>query len=357
MSNVYFIGGAYMGCWYVRCFLPMIANKWKGSYFGLRKQSRKPPELVTKEILQSDVVVFHRANSNWHHRVGELCKQAGKKVVFDNDDTYRLDEEHAFFELDENGFKQNKEKVNNVINNFIFNSDLITCSTEFLADEYRKVNKNVVVLPNCVNPDDWQEPLRNEGDKVRIGIVGSTAYYHDFQNIKDVLKELDNNNKVQLVLFGLWTNQNNPLTEKVHHKEIMFWKGLKNKEHIGWVDMDRYIDTLNHLKLDMMIIPRRDNYFSRCKSNVKFLEAGMLEIPVIAQSFEDGNSPYDKDIDGTNGILVKDNSKWSEAIMDLVNNKEKRREIGKNAKKYVIENYDIKKHAHKWSEAYNSLFI
>ena len=56
-----------------------------------------------------------------------------------------------------------------------------------------------------------------------------------------------------------------------------------------------YFDTLNDLELDIMMIPRKDNYFNKCKSNIKFLEASMCEIPVITNYFKD--SPYEKDGD------------------------------------------------------------
>ena len=98
---------------------------------------------------------------------------------------------------------------------------------------------------NCVNPDDWATPLRNDGYKVRIGLVGSVAYNQDFEIIKDFIRELDERNDVQLVLFGLWTGakrHSNPLVEKTLKKEYKFWDSLKNKEHAPWVDMNYYFD-------------------------------------------------------------------------------------------------------------------
>ena len=187
--RVYFIGSKFHGCNYVRCLLPMYHNGWNGSVVSVGGEP-KPMKKVIEEIQYSDVVVFHRPNSIQHHKVGQLLKSMGKKIVFDNDDTFQKTEKHPFHMLDEKGFQQNSVYTNNLINNFILNSDLVTCSTEFLAEEYRKINPNVVVLPNCVDPFDWDEPLRNEGEKVRIGVVGSTAYNHDFEHVKDYITEL-----------------------------------------------------------------------------------------------------------------------------------------------------------------------
>lgn len=351
--KAYFIGGAYMGCYYVRCLLPLIENGWSGNYLGLEKKL-KPINVVAQECKEADVIVFHRPNNAEYHKLAIMLKGMGKKIVFDNDDTMNLDENHPFFALDDKGFEENKEIVNNIINNFVRNADLVTCSTEYLAEEYRQLNPNVVVLPNCVNVDDWDEPQRNEGDKIRIGLVGSTVFNHDFEHVKDILRQLDEDPRVQLVLMGLVKkSSDNPLIQKTYEKEYEFIESLKNVEHMSWVEMVDYFDALNDLRLDMMLIPRRENNFNRAKSNVKFLEASMLEIPVIAQSFESG--PYEEISDGVNGFLIKDESEWLPKINRLINDKDLRRTIGKNAREYVINKYDIRKNANRWNKAYKTL--
>jgi len=356
--KIYFIGGSYMGCWYVRCFQPLLVNGWSGNYRGLTRRL-KPIDEIMREAQEADIIVFHRADTVDHHKMAIALKKMGKKIVFDNDDTYKIDETHAFYQLDDKGFKQNTEYMNNIINNFIYNSDLITCSTEYLAKEYREINPNVIVLPNCVNPDDWSKPKRNETDIVRIGVVGSTAYYHDFDIIKPVLKALNDNKKVQLVMFGLHADalrEKNPLVNSIHTREYGFWDTLDNLEHVGWCSMVDYFSTLNNLKLDLMLIPRRESDFNKAKSNLKFLEAAMCEIPCIVSSFKD--APYEKDIDGTNGRYVKTNltEDWLKEINLLVDNKELRREMGKNAYNYVIKNYNIHDRGHLWAEAYQTLY-
>lgn len=354
-KRVYFVGGHYLGCYYVRCFLPMLVNGWSGNYNGL-KPVLKPQQQQLSEMTNSDIIVFHRADTVEHHKIAIILKKMGKKIVFDNDDTFHLDKSHAFYNLDDKGYKENIRLKNNIINNFVRNADLITASTQFLADEYRLLNPNVVVLPNCVNKDDWPRPKRNNTDKVRIGIVGSTAYYHDFDKIKDYIKRLDADPRVQLVLFGLHTakkRKENPLVSKVHLKEYDFWDTLKNIEHVGWTEMIDYFDALNDLKLDIMLIPRRESYFNKAKSNLKFLEAAMLEIPVVTNYFP--GCPYEHDIDGTNGMMVSDD-KLEEAVNRLIDNKELRREMGKKARKYVLNNYNINNKAYLWDQAYDKLY-
>ena len=279
----------------------------------------------------------------------------GKKIVFDNDDTWELDKESPFYGLDETGKEQSQKIINDLVHNFITNSDLVTTTTETLADEYRKFNKNVVILPNCVNQSDWEKPQRNETDKIRIGVVGSTAYTQDMSLITEELLELDKRDDVQFILFGLQSEQKrkeNPLVQKVYKKEYELADKLKNKEHVGWVDMKDYAKTLNRLKLDIMLIPRKECYFNKCKSNLKFLEAAMCEIPCIVSSFD--NAPYEE-ITEDIGIKIKNGDSWKEAINKLIDDKDLRRKIGANAKDYVLNKYDIKNNAKLWKDAYDKI--
>lgn len=359
MNNpkVYFILGKYGGCNYVRGLLPMWYNGWNGNIIGL-KGTMKDVDLAKREMMESDVIVFHRPDTKAFHETAILLRGLGKKIVMDNDDTYYLDEGHPFWGRNDEGMEEDISKKNDLVHNFATNADLVTTTTEWLADEYRQYNKNVIVLPNLVNPKDWDTPLRNETNRVRIGLVGSVVYSQDFDLIRDNLRELDKMPNVQLVMFGLHnaeSRRKNPKISEVYKREYEFFNSLENLEHVPWCEMINYTDTLNELRLDMMLIPRKECYFDKAKSNVKFLEAAMCEIPVIASSFADGNSPYDKDFNGKNGILVRNDDDWMPIIMDLINNKDKRLAIGKEAHRYVLENYNISDKYILWRDAFSKL--
>lgn len=82
----------------------------------------------------------------------------------------------------------------------------------------------------------------------------------------------------------------------------------------------------------------------------------MLEIPTIAQSFPTKDSPYEQNPeDSKHMLLATDTASWIEQIEKLIADKELRQKMGKDAREYVLNNYDIAKHAHKWVEAYSKL--
>lgn len=356
--KVYYIGMGYKSCYYVRCLQPLIYNGWNGEQRSLRT-SRVSNQQMFKEAIQADVIVFHRPMDIKMLEAAQLLKDAGKKIVMDNDDTYRKDSgvpTQMFGKLDDE-LKKAVDSIDTLLKRFASVADMVTVSTDFLADEYREVNKNVVVLPNCIDPMDWDKPKRNDTGTIRIGIVGSVASNKDYEQIKPLLDKLKDNPKVKIVLFALPPkNKDTEWATSIYKPEFDFWNQY-NVEWTPFCQIEDYMRTLNNLKLDIMLIPRHDNYFNRAKSNVKFLEASILAIPTIAQSFSDGLSPYEvNEADKDNLILCKTEQDWIDKTLELIENKDMRIALGNKARDYVITNYNIKTNAHKWADAYKSLW-
>ena len=355
--KVYYIGNLYDGCYQVRCLLPQIHNCWNGSKVSLTSPN-KSNEQIFYEAMMSDIIVFQRPTEKEKVDVVKLLKEAGKKVVFDNDDTYRPNSGvPTSMERVNSKVGKRLEEMNENIEEFVKQADLITTTTEFLAKEYRKLNKNVVVLPNQIDPFNYEEPIKNTGDKIRVGIVGSAVSNDDYLHIVDTLDYLKSRGDVEIVVFGLphKDSPNHKMMREIYKKELDFWDKYAD-ERQPFVNMSRYYETLNNLRLDLMLIPRHESYFNKCKSNIKYLEASMFEIPVVAQGFIKGDSPYDKDIDGTNGFIVKTGKSWIPTVKKLLDDKKLREKTGKIAKKYVLKHYNMEKNYKIWEKAYKNLY-
>ncbi len=355
--RVYYISSGNEGCFNVRCLLPLVVNGWDGDRTSLRLDARTP-ENKSKAAQDADIVVFHRPETHQKIQMARELKKIGKKIVFDNDDTYKDSTAVKLNDyMDKERTRVGLKNVNTMIDGFAVEADLITTTTEWLADEYRKLNPNVAVLPNCVDPFYFEEPLRNETDVVRIGLTGSIGSTTDLDMVAPIIKHYENDPRVRIVYFSLPPNRKeNPIVEKIFEDEYKFLDSV-NVEWHPTVNSDVYYDKINSLKLDIMLIPRVDNYFNRAKSNLKFIEAAMFEIPCIAQGFADGKSPYQVNPkDQENLILVTDNTQWIPEIEKMIANKEGRRALGKKAHDYVLENYDINKKGHLWEEAYKTIY-
>ena len=167
--NVFFINSGYDGCNKVRMNLPCIHNGYKTDRPSLA-HPRRPLNEIKEELMSADVVVFHRAEEQTYHDLAKMLKADGKKIVMDNDDTFLLEDYHPLAQFNPDGTAvDNLKRRNDNLYEFMRMCDLVTTTTKTLKEEYEKVNPKTVILPNYIDPDDWDEPLRNEGEKVRIG--------------------------------------------------------------------------------------------------------------------------------------------------------------------------------------------
>ena len=355
MSKVYYVSSGLEGSYNVRCLLPLQASGWNGDRTTLLLK-QATPENKAKASLDADIVVFHRPIAKELLELARILKKQGKKIVMDNDDTLKDDNGFKFNAyMDEARVKKGMKTMNLALDTFAEEADMITCSTEFLKEEYLKVNKNVEVLPNCVDPFYYPEPIENDTDIIRIGMTGSVGVTNDIEALKPIIAHYENDKRVRIVLLSLPEKGQNDIYKELYSEQYAYWSSV-NVEWHPFAKVDEYYKVLNELKLDLVIIPRADTYFNRCKSNLKFLENSMLNIPTIAQSFPTNDSPYEVNLEDAGRMLLAGNAEeFIEQIEKLIADKELRKKIGKEAHEYVLENYDIEDNAHLWEKAYNKL--
>jgi glycosyltransferase involved in cell wall biosynthesis len=89
-------------------------------------------------------------------------------------------------------------------------------------------------------------------------------------------------------------------------------------------------------RCDINIVPLVDNAFNDAKSNIKYIEAAMVEIPSACSPRE----PYASIIDhGRNGFLAETTVEWQTALERLVIDAERRRQMGAAARRTVEARY------------------
>lgn len=353
--KVFYINSGLNGSYNVRCLFPLQANGWDGDRTTLLLKQLTPDDKALAS-LNAEIVVFHRPVSKFLLELARILKGQGKKIVMDNDDTLKEDNGFKFNEyMDEKRVEKGLEKMTLALDKFAEEADLITCTTEFLKKEYQEVNDNVVVLPNCVDPFYFPKPLKNETDIIRIGMTGSVGVTNDIEALKPIIDHYQNDPRVRLVLLSIPPKGENDIYKELYSQQYAYWSSVNIEWH-PFAKVDEYYNALNDLRLDMVIIPRSDTYFNRCKSNLKFLENSMLEIPTIGQSFSTGDSPYEQNPEDAKRLLLAANTEeFITQIEKLIANKELRQQMGKDAREYVLANYDIAKKAHLWVEAYKPL--
>jgi glycosyltransferase involved in cell wall biosynthesis len=337
--KILFIKGQYDFCYYYRGYLP-------GSYSGCMVTPLKG-EIDVKEVTsmaqQADVVVLQRPNDIKRLTLMQVLKKMGKNVIFENDDTYLADKGIMLDRLESDKQREIAKAMSTVTNACVKMADGVIASTDFLAEEYRQLNPNVAVLKNCIDPLDEIKCRENTTGKFRVGFIGSVTTNDDYVHIKDQIKKLDGCGDVTIVVFGIKYKDGSNIS--FMNQDLLFWNSLKNIEWQHYVHVTEYLPTVAKLALDLIIIPRQESYFNRAKSNLKFLEASLLRIPVLAQGFSDGTSPYEKD---SHVNIVVDNATWYDKIIEIKNNYSKYKKRAEKAHDYVLKNYNIRIFAKTW---------
>lgn len=342
MTRVFFYSEYPNGCHYYRAEVikRFLTDDFEVSTNVDFENNRVKNDSETlNNLFNSDIVVFIRPTKRSSLSLLSILKLTGKKIIYSTDDMLmHLDSENPFYgQIDKD----------NVMEAFASQSDAVLVTTDYIYDELKKINKNIYLIPNYLDFDEYarlNRPL-NKGKKLKLGIVGSVQTSENINHFIQILKTIhDEFRNTELVFFG----SEDPLMvqrlKKTFIDRVIF---VEN------VPMSGYSNKLASLRLDLSLIPRKDNLFNRGKSNCKYLEMSALGIPVVAQGFPTGDSPYQKDItDGVNGFIALNDKDWLKKISKLIVEKKTREEIGQNARKYVQENFDIQKHLSEWGNMF-----
>jgi glycosyltransferase involved in cell wall biosynthesis len=102
-----------------------------------------------------------------------------------------------------------------------------------------------------------------------------------------------------------------------------------------------------------MLTPLAEIDFNTYKSNLKFVEAGALGMPLVASNVVS----YNQDIvDGENGwVLPNKPYHWTKLLMKLLKDKKAVKDAGKKARQVVEQKYNLDNTVMDWFNCYNKI--
>ncbi len=173
-------------------------------------------------------------------------------------------------------------------------------------------------------------------DTVRIGYLGTLDFAkmsRAFPSICHSIKERVN--KVEFVLCGACTEEFRTvfLNEYPELGECTVFK--------GWVTETEKILT----SFDIFLYPLNPENYATTENAL--LEAMAAGLPVVVSDNPAESSIVDN---GITGIVAKDRSDMVESVIGLCNDEKQRKFLGENARKTIIEKYDIRSNEEKFSE-------
>lgn len=224
---------------------------------------------------------------------------------------------------------------------FMRNVDAITTTTPALAEVYSKFNKNIYVLPNCQDPEDWEgkeRPSKELGKQLIIGWAGSNTHYDDLYLIRRPIKKfLRNHPDAYFRVIGTLPDflADVPRVElRTDIAQIRDWQGK-----------------LANLNFDIGLAPVTDRPFNQGKSNIKWQEYSMLGVPTIASRVGD----YREIQQGETGYTAYSEDEWYYYLCKLAEDAQHRQQIGEQAKQYTLENHNIANRIGEWDAAYRDV--
>jgi len=361
------------------------------------------PNVEDFEYLKKfDIIHFHRGLGPTHleEQTFDFLKKNNIITIMDIDDYWHVPTTHPLYLLIK------KEKYPERIQKTLGLADYITTTTEIFAEEIRKINPNVFVIPNAVNPRDksWNFPeTTNEYDKrCKIAWIGGSSHGADIQLMEHSFELLYKNEEIkdnfQIILAGFDTRGTLTQIDEANGKqsqrailpketvwyntfERVFtsnYKGLSdNQEYIEWLnkfDKKSYKDEYNqkyvrrwtkplttymaqYENINVLLAPLCDtdtittergqiikqvNMFNKVKSELKIIEAGMKRKALIAQNF----GIYQNLLtDGENALLIdvnKNDKGWYQAMRKLILDPGLVEKLSDNLHNFVKDKYDIK---------------
>lgn len=326
-----------------------------------------------------------------------VLKSLGIKTICDIDDYWLPTKEHPLHQL----IVQNK--IHEKIIGNIKAAEYVTTTTEIYADEIKKYNKNVFVLPNAIDPNEGQFKEKTpESDRLRIGWLGGSSHLHDLMLLDGMTEKLSEfKNQIQYVVCGFdtrgtMTEINNETGEQkqrpIKPHETVWYDYEKiftanysivspeYKEYLEKFTQDKFENeekenylrvwtkpvtsyARNYSKFDVSLAPIKPHIFNKVKSQLKVIEAGFYKKALIASDF----GPYTIDlkhclkngefVDG-NALLVdesRNHSDWAKYIKKLIQNPNMVKDMGERLYEHVSKRYDLAVVTKTRSEFYKSI--
>lgn len=214
--------------------------------------------------------------------------------------------------------------------------DEVVVTTPYLGHIVSKYNSNVRVIRNGVPLDMVPKLPRTKAD-IRIGWHGSSTHHGDLSVVMPVLRNvLRSHSNVTAVFMGSMPAG---------------WRTGPQVEFHQWVEPEKLYDKLAQLELDIALAPLSHHVFNRSKSDVKLVENAVVGVPVVASDF----GPYRVVRDGETGLKISGNSPraWRDAIETMIAEPERRRLMGKEARRWALAHASMDAVGGEWEKAFH----
>lgn len=359
-----------------------------------------------EEVKKYNIINFHKGiyqDMVSFRKALAFCKENGIITIMDIDDNWDLHSKHPLYT------SQKHYKMDVITRENLTLVDYVTTTTPIFANKIKKFNKNVIVFPNAINPEDKRFQINKEkSDKLRIGLIMGSSHEEDMKLLDGVVNKLpaDIKKKITFVLCGFdlrgTVRSINPQTGEITTRNIepletvwyRYEKCLTDNYRICSPDYTKFLHMFipdaqyplvanenykrcwtkdinnyyqHYKEIDILLVPLVDNDFNNCKSQLKVIEAAFSNTAVIASN----TGPYTIDLvnaiekggtinENGNALLVdinKNHKDWAKYITKCVNDPQLVEMLKKNLQKDICVKYDLRNITNTRAEFYKNILI
>ena len=260
------------------------------------------------------IFIFRDALPTGSIKYEKLFQSSGAKLIYDFDDAiFVLNMSEGNKSL---SFLKRPEKTGEIIEL----CDLVIAGNQYLADYAASYNDNVKIIPTTIDTDLYQR-IQHKKDKVCIGWSGSVTTIQHFEFAIPFLTRI-------LKKFG----------DRVYFKVIGDGDYSNEELNIKGLSWNKNTEISDLSEIDIGIMPLPNDEWAKGKCGLKGLQYMALEIATIMSPVGVNTEIIE---DGKNGFIANDLEDWVEKISKLIEHPALRIEVGKEARKTVIDQYSV----------------
>jgi hypothetical protein len=285
---------------------------------------------LTFPQLRSDVAIVQYPGDNGSALCVMAMEASGKRMFVEVDDNYLDYGDELWMKRAAWSERIRDENPHSVQGHrwIVEHSHGAIVTTRALGREYRKLNDNVHVCRNSIDPSDWPKPQQRGDDVLRIGWYASNSHDRDAVMVRAALSWASRQPNVEIVNIGY-----DPA-----------W-GFARRQ-VGWTD--NFIAQRKELcRLDLGVAPIVSSPLARYRSDLKALEYAMGGAMPVLQSAE----PYWEWEDKTFARTCHTPDDWMRAIKWALKNRDEVSALAQQAREYVLAERTFKTEIERWREA------
>lgn len=278
--------------------------------------------------IKRGIIFAHRAiNDKYTNAFLSLAKVRGNIIIYDTDDLiYRFN---------------NKIRTNTGSKDFnrlallrglaMMKCDVVTVSTDYLANKARETHEDVRVVRNALSKDFSMQAQKIHKEKqgmapgtTTIGYFsGSQTHDRDFLLVeKTLIRLLQERNDVKVLLVGKLS-----FSEK-------FYSFVNRFNYVKFLPYKKFITLYRDVDINLIPLELEDD-FCQSKSELKYIEAGACGVVSVASATDTFKRVI---INGVNGFLIESNE-WYEVLSRLISSFSFRKDISERAYRDIDKKY------------------